>query len=484
MHKKNIIIIACISFVFIFLIMGFLKKNSSNKPITFNYPNLDESVTYEKRLFDDNYVHEVNIKISNKDWNDLTTNPLDETKYKVNITIDGKKIENVSIKTKGNSSLKHIAEGPKEGPAAKRFSFKVDFGNYIDGQTYYGLDKLNLNNIYADATYLNDYVSYETFKQLGVPTPLDSFVYIKINNRNFGLYLAVEEIGDSFLKRNKLDGILYKPEKVQRKDKGVSLKYKGTARENYASLFLNAQSEITEADETRIIQSIKELNRQRNIESVVNTEEVIKYFAAHNFLLSYDSYTGKSFHNYFLLEKDGMMTMLPWDYNLAFGRFNMLMDTTEIVNYGIDSPLNSPNEVIPNEDRPMWNWILQNPDYLNKYHEAMNDLITKYYESGKYEERINEIVKIIAEYRNSDMSSFYTITETKKGIETLKNFCKKRSQSIRLQLNGELSTITDNQDKTKRIDASDIDLNDMGLVADDRMRNSTTTPTPPERGSR
>ena len=46
--------------------------------------------------------------------------------------------------TKGNSSLNRIAA--VEG--ATRYSFKLDFGKYILGQTYDGLEELHLNNIY------------------------------------------------------------------------------------------------------------------------------------------------------------------------------------------------------------------------------------------------------------------------------------------------------------------------------------------------
>ena len=68
--------------------------------------------------------------------------------------IDGEKINDVSFATKGNTSLTSVASDKD----SDRYSFKVNFGKYVDGQTYYGLDKLNLNNIYADATYMKDYL--------------------------------------------------------------------------------------------------------------------------------------------------------------------------------------------------------------------------------------------------------------------------------------------------------------------------------------
>ena len=164
---------------------------------------------YKDKLFDQSYVHTIDIEISEEDWKDLLASPLDKTKYKVNATIDGEKIEDISFATKGNTSLSSVASDKE----SDRYSFKLDFGKYVDGQTYYGLDKLNLNNIYADATYMKDYVAYEIFKAAGVEAPLASYVSISINGQNFGLYLALEEIGEAYLQRAYSgEGELYKPE--------------------------------------------------------------------------------------------------------------------------------------------------------------------------------------------------------------------------------------------------------------------------------
>ncbi|MDO4416551.1 MAG: CotH kinase family protein, partial [Erysipelotrichaceae bacterium] len=168
--------------------------------------------TYEARLFNTETVHTIDVSITEEDWNDLKTNPLDKTKYKVNVTIDGETIENVSFATKGNTSLSSVASDPD----SDRYSFKINFGKYTDGQTYYGLNKLNLNNIYADATYMKDYLSYEIFRKAGVEAPLVSYVWLSINGEDHGLYAAIEDISESYLSRvSEGQGVLYKPESEQ-----------------------------------------------------------------------------------------------------------------------------------------------------------------------------------------------------------------------------------------------------------------------------
>lgn len=85
-------------------------------------------------------------------------------------------------------------------------------------------------------------------------------------------------------------------------------------------------------------------------------EEVIRYFVVHNFVCNGDSYTGTMIHNYYLYEEDGRLSMLPWDYNLAYGTFQP-SDTTETVNTPIDTPVSGG----AGEDRPMVSWTEPSP---------------------------------------------------------------------------------------------------------------------------
>ena len=155
------------------------------------------SAEYAESLFDTGFVHEINVEIAEDDWKDLLANPLEKTKYKANVTIDGNRVENVSFATKGNTSLSQVASTDSD-----RYSFKINFGKYEDGQTYQGLDKLNLNNIMSDATYMKDYLSYMIMREAGVSASLTSYAALSVNGELHGLYIAIEDVSDSFLERN------------------------------------------------------------------------------------------------------------------------------------------------------------------------------------------------------------------------------------------------------------------------------------------
>lgn len=102
----------------------------------------------------------------------------------------------------------------------------------------------------------------------------------------------------------------------------VSLIYSDDEYSSYSNIFDNAKTDITDADKERLIASLKSLNENSDIENVVNVDEAMRYFVVHNFVCNFGSYTGSMIHNYYLYEEDGQLSMIPWDYNLAFGGFS------------------------------------------------------------------------------------------------------------------------------------------------------------------
>ena len=61
---------------------------------------------------------------------------------------------------------------------------------------------------------MKDYLAYTLMADFGVASPLCSYVYITVNGEEWGLYLAVEAVEESFLQRNygSAYGELYKPD--------------------------------------------------------------------------------------------------------------------------------------------------------------------------------------------------------------------------------------------------------------------------------
>ena len=486
---------------------------------------------YEEKLFDTNLVHTIDIVMD--DWDSFIENCESEEYSVASVVVDGEAYKNVGIRAKGNTSLSSVSSMNSD-----RYSFKIEFDQYDSTKSYYGLDKLSLNNLIQDSTCMKDYLTYRLMAGFGVDAPLCSYVYITVNGEDWGLYLAVEGIEESFLQRNYGSdyGNLYKPDSTgfgggrgngmdfkfnmdDLMDSGddespasgshgtfpgnfdpasateenpasqmpegmspsentanrsglkntngmpnggmgsedVKLQYIDDDPDSYSNIFDNAKTDISAADRQRLIRSLKQLSQGENIEDVVDVDEVIRYFVVHNFVCNGDSYTGQIIHNYYLYEEDGRLSMIPWDYNLAFGTFQG-SDSTKTVNTPIDTPISSGSA----DDRPMLNWIFKSEEYTQLYHQYFAEFI----EGVDFAEIIDATAEMIAPYVKKDPTAFYSYQEFESGIDTLRAFCLLRKESVEGQINGTIPATTSGQaeDSSALIDASSITLSDMGSM--------------------
>lgn len=479
--------ICCIAIVLSMVLALFMTKAES-----FGVANAHLTTGYESTLFDTSKVHTIDIVMD--DWDEFISECTSEEYSACSVVIDNEAYKNVAIRAKGNTSLTQVASYGND-----RYSFKIEFDHYDSTKNYYGLDKLCLNNIIQDNTYMKDYLCYQMMAYYGVDSPLCSFVYITVNGEDWGLYLAVEGIEDAFLERNYgADyGNLYKPDSQSNGvganeeagkeaggrdnanmdknmdgngDKGgmsmgsddVSLIYSDDEYSSYSNIFDNAKTDISDEDKDRLIASLKALNEGEDIEDVVNVDEVIRYFVVHNFTCNFDSYTGSMIHNYYLYEEDGQLSMIPWDYNLAFGGFQNAEDATALVNYPIDDPVSGGTI----DSRPMLAWIFANEEYTEMYHQYFAEFISDFFDSGYFEEMIDEVHDLIAPYVEKDPTKFCTYEEFETGISTLKEFCLLRAESISGQLDGSIPSTSEeqNQNSDSLISADNITISDMGSM--------------------
>ena len=546
---------------------------------------------YEDMLFDTSKVHTIEIEMD--DWDGFIETSTSEEYSPCSITVDGEEYDTVGIRGKGNTSLSTVASLDSD-----RYSFKVEFDQYSSGVSYHGLDKLSLNNTIQDTTYMKDYLVYRAMAAFGVDAPLCSYAWITVNGEDWGLYLVVEGVEESFLQRNYGSdyGELYKPDSMsfgggrgngagfdmgkfdfdengelvmneddagnategssserdaasamptppsggssdssgeapsssgersessgemsssggerpdfgggmpsfggerpdfgggmpdsgsgasssdgERPDFGggmpnfgggmpgfggmgsedVKLKYIDDDPDSYVNIFDNAKTKVNEADKKRLISSLEQLSSYENLDEVVDTEEVIRYFVVHDFVCNGDSYTGMMVHNYYLYEDDGQLSMIPWDYNLAFGTFSARDDATSTINEPIDTPI-SDGDV---DSRPMVGWVFSDEAYTERYHELYSEFLSEV----DLEALIDETATLIEPYVKKDPSAFYSYEEFQAGVAALKSFCSLRSESVAGQLDGTIPSTKDGQaaDSSALVDASGLTLSDMGSM--------------------
>ncbi len=437
--------------------------------------------SYENIVFNKNKVTTVDIEIAEEDWADMLENAADEELKQADITVNGKKIENVAIRTKGNLTLRSVIKSDSD-----RYSLKIDFDYYDDTQSLYGLKKLNLNNNYSDSTLMREYISYELMEQMGLPTPAHSYMYVTVNGEERGLFLGVEAVDETFLANNygSNNGFLFKPDGT-----GSDLKYISDDMTDYTGIGLKTNKD--NINQSKFVEMLDAINNGGDIEKYLDVDEMLRYFAVNTALVNLDSYQGNMKHNYYLYEQNGNFSIIPWDYNMSFGgfgagggrmgmgredrqkpvdasnsksspmenngqtdqagvdrqqqngQFNMDMGMSgnlmaeSAINFSVTTPVSGTTL----EERPLLNALLTNEKYRAQYEGYLEELTTNYLTEDYVQSMTKKLAVLLTTYVEADPTKFSTteqFLEAVEGENSLPEFAKQRSESILKQLSGEL----------------------------------------------
>ncbi len=428
---------------------------------------LGVTMEYEKKLFNTNEVLEINILMEDAAWQSLLDNAISEEYVQCNVEIGGNTFYRVGIRPKGNTSLSSIAMDPN----TDRYSLKLEFDQYVEGQTCYGLDKLILNNSYADATYMKEALIYDMFGQLGADASLYNYAKVSVNGEYWGLYLALEAVEDSFLLRNygTANGELYKPDSMNMGGgdrggfgggmsggSGANLNYSDDNPDSYSTIWDGEVTSTSDGDHKRVVTALQNIFEGTDLEMYMDIDNLVKYMAVHIFSENADSLSGSMAHNYYLYESNGQLNLLPWDYNLAFGGMGMgRSGATDTINGAIDDAWNGTN---------FFDTLLENEEYHAAYYAAM-ERVVDYIQNGSFDAFYTRIRSQIDALVETDPNAFYTYEEYLAAAEMLYEVVTLRGQSVQGQLDGSIpSTDSGQRNSDALIDASHIDLSVMGSM--------------------
>lgn len=240
---------------------------------------------------------------------------------------------------------------------------------------------------------------------------------------------------------------------------GSDLVYTDDDEDSYAAIFDNSVFDSTSADHRRVIEALRALSEGENLEEYINVDEVLRYIAANTVLVNLDSYFGTMEHNYYLYEEDGQIAILPWDYNLSFAGFQS-GSASDAVNFPIDTPVSG----VSMGERPLISQLLAVPEYLERYHAYLQELVDEYFNSGVFLRTIDAVDALIRSYVQSDPTAFYTYDEYTEGVEALRAFGLLRAESIQGQFDGTIPSTEEGQqaDPSALVDPGDLDLSVMG----------------------
>lgn len=421
--KAALPILACMGIVM--LLIGFAGSSFSTGAEgaagTVGTTASSETKNIEQIVFPQDKVFDVNITIDPDDFQSMLDNASAEEMKTASVEYNGVRFDNIGIRTKGNLSLRSVVNSDSD-----RYSFKLSFDEYLPNQTFYGISKINLNNNYSDSTYMREFLTYELAREMGLPTPEFSYVNVYVNGELWGFYLAVEQVGDSYLQRNfgNSYGALYKAEM---NGNGGDLLWRDDQIDSYPALTQKSKS----SNGDFLLDLLDELNNGSDYESVLDVEEALKYIALNVLTVNTDSYLGQNKQNYYLYEDDGIFSVLPWDYNMAFGGLG-----------GSQLLIDEPTQGAVAE-RPLVAKLLQVDEYKAMYHQMLREAVEGYLSPDTFAARVQQVAALIAPYAKQDPRPFYTYEQFESGVTQLVSSNSAAVQHYAGQLDGTIASSGD-----------------------------------------
>ena len=385
------------------------------KKVVFFSISLFASILLNAQPYDNNgnvffgaaQIHDIRLTFHQTSyWDSLIDSYLNDYYISGDVEVDGTLLTNSGVKFKGNSSYNN--------PSQKK-SMKIDFNEFVSGQDYDDLKKLNLNNCFKDPSFLREKLMLDFLNYRGILAPRCTYARVYLNNVYWGLYTVVEEIDNTFL-NNRFD---HKTGNLFKGDPSGDLKYLGASASTYYTKY-ELKTNETLNNWTDLVQLLDKLN---NTSIAVLPDTLANYFdldayyyqwAAHILFSNLDSYAGSG-HNYYIYHDSliNRFRFITWDVNEAFGNFNQGMSVSQIESLDI---FYVPN---PLGNRPLHERLLQNAAAKQKLVDAVCDLVDFDFSIWALEAKIDSLANAIRTDVYNDPYKFFTNQNFEDNIEMM-----------------------------------------------------------------
>ena len=294
---------------------------SPTDPSDFEVPASGGNIGGDGNIFEPNRLLDIQITLADQDYEVLLSEgrtlastarecvpEFEYTEFEARVTIDGDTIEKVGVRKKGFlGSL-----------SPTRPSIKLDFDEFIDGQTYQNRKRMTLNNNRQDTSNARQCITYDYFRKAGLAAPQCNFARVTINGVFQGIYTNVEPIKKPFLERvfGDKDGNLYE---AQISDFGEFLSDKFEKKTN------ESENDRTDLSAVADILTLPDDSFSEQIGTVIDTDEFIRFWAMETLLGHWDSATGNA-NNFYIYQSpvDNRFHFIPWGADASFTGFHFL----------------------------------------------------------------------------------------------------------------------------------------------------------------
>lgn len=287
----------------------------------------EEAATSDAEVFD-GQVHEISVEFDPTDYEAMIATYVDSSDkewIEATVTIDGTTYPSAGIRLKGNSSLRGL-DGDRGGPGAEisadapaDLPWLIKLDKYIDDQNHDGIHDFVVRSNNSE-TALNEAVALDLLEASGLASQDAMAVRFSINGSDQVLRLVIEHPDDVWM-ADTLDasGALYKA------DSTGDYSYRGDEPDAYDDVFDQEAGEDN-ADLTPLIEFLDFINNsdqstfEAEIGDWLDVDAFATYLAMQDIVQNFDDIDGPGNNSYLYYDTETeQFTVVPWDYNLAFG---------------------------------------------------------------------------------------------------------------------------------------------------------------------
>ncbi len=230
----------------------------------------------------------------------------EKQKYEAAVSINGSEMQKIGVQVRGSGSLKEGMETP-----SKRIPMELCF-DYVDPDgAFRGNPSWKLVNCLSPARVFTQLVAMQAFAFLGIPTPRVMPAFIRINDTDFGVYLAVEDLNEAFAEDRFGSGAsLYRP---------LSPKDDAQQTETFRFDLVTMVAKTNGGGDTAE-RYVEALDRVESVESFYDADEFLRFMACEMFIQNTDGFIFYD-RNFYLADDHGKFKLLPWDKDDVFPVF-------------------------------------------------------------------------------------------------------------------------------------------------------------------
>lgn len=266
-------------------------------------------------------------------------------------------------------------------------SFNLDFGKYCQAnknlsRNLNGTHKTTLNNSIQDRSFVRQCLAYRFFTEAGIPSPLCSFAHVKVNGKDYGVYVHLERIEKPFfshhygtIEGNRYEAHWYPDLTVEHLSNLAFHRRSWSGSESLSDI--QSLIAVIEGDESPELYSLQKL---------IDMDQFLRFWAAEMLINHWDGLTNDFNNAYLFIPENGQVQFIP-------------AGTDQVLNVASDKRARQKSFSFLLEKGFTGNALCKklyaSPLYRERLHETMRELLATVWNEDDLIQQVDYVVALI-----------------------------------------------------------------------------------------